>query len=91
VLTLVFLRNGVLLTKREYGDWRELQDQFFDFQTSLGPYNIDTLFGFLDEEYPSGLFVRTQVEAFVESDAELMSGGEDRSPMVGPGWPRQSG
>ena len=87
MLTLVYLRNAVLLSKRAYSDWREAQDQFFDFKTSLGPYNVDELFDVLDAEYPEGMFVRDQVEAFVASDAELMSGGGDRGAMVGPGWP----
>ena len=87
-LTLVYLRNGVLLSKRAYADWREVQDHFFDYKTSLGPYDdVDELFEFLDEEYGETLFVRDQVEAFVVSDAELMSGGDDTGALTGPGWP----
>lgn len=90
MLTLIYLRNVVLLSKRQYRDWRDIQDQFFDFKTSLGPYTVEALFDFLDEDYPNGLFDRDQVEAFIASDAELMSGGQDRSSMSGPGWPSPS-
>ncbi len=86
MLTLVYLRNAVLLSKRDYRDWREAQDQFFDFKASLGPYNVDELFEVLDAEYPEGMFIRAQVEAFIASNAELMSGGDNRGQLIGPGW-----
>jgi hypothetical protein len=87
MLTLVYLRNAVLLTKQTYSDWREVQEQFFDYKTSLGPFNSAELFEFLDDEYPDGLFVRAHVEAFIASSAALMSGGNDRATLTGPGWP----
>ena len=74
MVTLIYLRHGALLSTRSYGDWRELQDQFFDYRTSLGPWSLDDLFEFLDAEYSRHTFVRSEVEAFVESGAELMSG-----------------
>jgi len=91
MLTIVYLRNGLLLSKRTYRDWREVQDQFFDYKTSLGPYNLDDLFSLIHDEYgDKPPFLREQVEAFVQSDAELMSGGADTAAMVGPGWPGSS-
>jgi len=68
-------------------NWRDAQNQFFDFRTSLGPYTVDGLFEFLDGEYPDGLSARDHVEAFIASDAEPMRGGADRASMPGPGWP----
>jgi hypothetical protein len=90
LLTIVYLRNGMLLRKREYRDWREVSEQFFDYKTSLGPYSVDELFALILDEYgDEPPFIRDQVEAFVRSDAELMSGGAETAAMVGPGWPRE--
>ncbi len=35
---LIFLRVGaVLLSRKPYADWREIQDEWDDYMTSLGP------------------------------------------------------
>lgn len=61
--TVVLLNETILLTKESYDDWRELQDRYVDFTTSLGPFEPDDLLEFIDEEW--GVFDLAQVRAFL--------------------------
>ena len=70
---LVFLRSGeVVMTRRVYADWREIQDELDGFMTSLGPWTEDELTGFLENQYGADEarwpFTRADVAAFMRSD-----------------------
>jgi hypothetical protein len=73
---IVYLRTGpMLLTKKQYRTWREIQDEYSDYMTSLGPWTASDLVEFLKEEYPLDF---TQDESdritrFFESDAETLT------------------
>lgn len=71
---MVFTRGGVVLDKRPYEDWRQVQDQFNDYVTSLGPYTLDGLFEYFALDYEPGRepFRRAEVEQFVASDDETL-------------------
>jgi hypothetical protein len=43
----------VLLTKKPYSTWREIQDEFADYMTSLGPWPVADVLQFLHDEYPA--------------------------------------
>ena len=42
----------MLISKHQYSSWREIQDQYHDYMTSLGPWDDDTVIEFLEGEYP---------------------------------------
>lgn len=72
-LVLVFIDDDILVSKKAYACWRDIQAQYDDFKASLGPWSNEDMINWLDEEY-GGLFptARQQVEQF------LLSGEESR-------------
>jgi hypothetical protein len=49
---LVFLRtDGLLLVKRPDADWRQLQDEYTDYLTSLGPWTADEIAEYFALDY----------------------------------------
>jgi hypothetical protein len=51
---IVFRReNPTTLTKKCYRDWREIQDEFDDYVTSLGPWTVSEVIDFWKTEYPT--------------------------------------
>ena len=71
---LVHLRpEGMVLTKKPYAGWREIQDAYPDYMTSVGPFDEDGLVDYLRSEYGADDgrwgFTREQIRRFMESDA----------------------
>jgi hypothetical protein len=68
-LNIIFTEAEVLISKRLYSSWREIQDEYADYKTSLGPWDATTASSWLDEEYkdlvPSA---QAQVEALLSSE-----------------------
>ena len=52
-ITIVHTESGMCLTTVAFSDWREVQDAFDDYKTSLGPYEVDELIDYLGIEYPT--------------------------------------
>lgn len=56
----------MLLSKKPYGSWREVQDEYENYKASLGPWSHDQVIEYLSDEYqdiqPSP---REQVEALL--------------------------
>ena len=49
---LVFLRSDrVLLVKRPNADWQQLQNEYPDFMTSLGPWTADEIASYFETDY----------------------------------------
>jgi 2'-5' RNA ligase len=72
-LHLVYLRGGkMLLTKKTYRDWREIQDEHSDYMASKGPWSEAELIDFLDIEYPDLAPVADRVRSFILSAAEAL-------------------
>lgn len=70
---VIYLRpDGMLLSKKQYSDWREIQDEYENYMTSLGPFSVDELEMFLSEQYGtdegSRGFSREEIRSFMESD-----------------------
>ena len=75
LLHIVYLRSGsMLLTKKQYRDWREIQDEFEEYQASLGPWSVSEVLDFLGFEYPEDLMETEgeRIHQFVESGPEEM-------------------
>ncbi len=70
MLHIVYLRpDGMLLTKKEYRTWRDIQDEYDEYMASLGPWDVAEVIDFIRTEYPSSPpFTEDQIRRFVESD-----------------------
>ncbi len=72
-LHIIYLKNSVLLSKKSYSSWREIQDEYEDFKASLGPWAAEEVEDFLEQEYldlePSA---KAQVAHFVVSDKQVI-------------------
>ncbi|QSP93327.1 hypothetical protein LPB19_08760 [Marinobacter salinisoli] len=42
----------MLISKKQYQSWREVQDEFHGYTSSLGPWGIQETVDYLNEEYP---------------------------------------
>jgi len=66
----------MLLSKKPYSDWREIQDEYEHYMTSLGPYTEEELLGFFSEQYGDDdalwAFSREKMREFMESDAVVL-------------------
>ena len=50
-LHLVFTESNIVLDKRQYEGWRQVQDAYPDYKASFGPWSLDEIIDFLNEEY----------------------------------------
>lgn len=50
-LHLIYVGAEVLLSKRAWSSWREIQDAFEGCKASLGPWDDDAVIEFLSDEY----------------------------------------
>lgn len=73
-LHIIFLRSGpLLLTKKGYDSWRDIQAEFDDYLTSLGPWTGAAILDFLRTEYPvDPPFTDAQVVSFMENPDEVV-------------------
>lgn len=63
----------MLLSKRAHASWLEIQDEYEDTMTSLGPWTAKEVIEFLREEYPGDVpFTPEEVRAFEAGDAEVL-------------------
>jgi hypothetical protein len=62
----------MLLSKHPYQSWREIQNQYPDYMTSLGPWEEDTVIEYLADEYPElSPHPQEQVNAFIADTQEV--------------------
>ncbi len=51
MLHIIYTEDAVLLSKRAWSSWRELQDSFPGYKASLGPWIAEETARFLEGEY----------------------------------------
>ncbi|OYQ26147.1 hypothetical protein B7L09_04965 [Pseudomonas mandelii] len=51
-IQIIYTQTGMLLSKHPYPSWREVQNQYPDYVTSLGPWDADAIIEYLADEYP---------------------------------------
>ena len=84
LLHIVYLRSGpMLLTKKSYRSWREIQDEYEDYMASLGPWQAADVLQFLKDEYPEHFSHEEiqRINAFLQSEietVEILVAGQDR-------------
>ena len=50
---LIYLRdNRILVSKKAYQNWQEIQAEYQSYMTSLGPWSLEEVLDFLKTEYP---------------------------------------
>ena len=75
LLHIIYLESRMLLSRKLYSGWREIQDEFADYMTSLGPWPVVAVLDFLRTEYPADPpFTEEQIERFLMSDDETLAG-----------------
>jgi hypothetical protein len=47
---LIYLDDGLLLSKKRYSNWREIQDEFDTYVASLGPWSISDVIDFFQTD-----------------------------------------
>jgi hypothetical protein len=76
-LHIVYCESRMLLTKRHYDDWRQIQSAFPDYKTSLGPWPAVQVMDFFRHDWGEDgtrwPFTREQIAAFLESDHETIT------------------
>ena len=50
---IVITDNEIILSKQDYQSFREIQNDFFNFVTSLGPWTPEVVIDYLETEYPN--------------------------------------
>lgn len=68
-LHIIYTESEIILSKKEYANWQEVQQDFPDYKASLGPWLEADVIQYLDAEY-SNIFpnARTQVSAIGDSE-----------------------
>ncbi len=51
MLHIIYTQDAVLLSKRAWSSWREIQDAFPGYKASLGPWAPEEAARFLQSEY----------------------------------------
>ncbi|MEP0946301.1 MULTISPECIES: hypothetical protein [Cyanophyceae] len=51
-LQIIYTETEMLLSKKQYGSWQEIQAEFSDYKTSLGPWPADAVIDYLQTDYP---------------------------------------
>ena len=73
---LIYLRSGrVIISRERYADWREMQDEYEDYMTSLGPFSEEGLLEFLSDEYGDEsrwAFTAREIRVFMNSRALVL-------------------
>ena len=74
LLHIVYLESRMIISKKRYADWRQIQDEFADYKASLGPWPVAEVLDCLRTEYPSHCpFSRDQIDTFLLSEDETIA------------------
>lgn len=71
---VIYLKSGILLSKKAYADWRAVQAEYQDaFITVLEPMCCEDVIAYFDDEYPNRAFPSAQkIMDFFAGDAAVM-------------------
>ncbi|MDF1538575.1 MAG: nuclear transport factor 2 family protein [Candidatus Thorarchaeota archaeon] len=85
---IIFLRNGLMvLSKVRYRDWLKIQDEYDNYATSLGPWGIDAIISFFEDEYKeekNWAFSRNEIQSFMESDENIIASDNGLDLLTNP-------
>ena len=67
-LHIIYTESEVLLSKKQYESWREIQEEYPDYKASLGPWGIEETEEYLNDEYSKiNPPASEQVRSFIKS------------------------
>jgi hypothetical protein len=67
-LHIIYTESEMLLSKKQYESWREIQDEYPDYKASLGPWDVEETEDYLKCEYPKIYpSASEQLRSFIES------------------------
>lgn len=76
VAHIIYLRRGtIVLSKVVYSNWHSIQDDYEDYMTSFGPWDVDTILSFFEEEFKeesAWVFTKEQIRSFMESQEFIL-------------------
>ncbi len=76
-LQLVYCESRLLLTKRSFEDWRQIQAVYPDYKTSLGPWTATQIIDYFPLDYGDNdthwPFSRDQILKFLQADCETIT------------------
>lgn len=74
--TLIYLEDCLILSKKEYKDWKEVQNDYYDkYKTNLIPMTYDEIIDFFKEDFKDERnwpFSKKILNNFFESDKEII-------------------
>jgi hypothetical protein len=70
-ITIIHLEDEMLISKKEYQSWREVQDEYINYKASLGPWAAEEVIDYLSDEYAS---LKPQAEIQV---SKLLTGANE--------------
>ncbi len=50
-IKIIYLEDDMLISKESYDSWRQIQDEFESYKTSLGPWKVEEVIEYLNDEY----------------------------------------
>ena len=65
---LVFSDEQVLVSRKAYVSWQEIQAEFDDYKASVGPWDAATTASWLEEEYDLMPSAEEQIGSLMSSD-----------------------
>ena len=52
----IILEDVVLLSKKQYNNWKEIQDEYYEkYKASLGPWTYEELISYLEDDFGTEL------------------------------------
>jgi hypothetical protein len=51
-LHIIYTVGSMLLSRKAYASWREIQAEYPDYKTSLGPWSVEQVVEYLQSDYP---------------------------------------
>ena len=67
-LHIIFTDEQVLVSKKAYTSWQEVQAEFDNYKASLGPWDAATTVSWLAEEYNLVPSAEEQIKSLMSSD-----------------------
>ena len=72
-ITIIYLDNSVLMSKKNYQSWRSIQDEYDTYKASLTPDSPKEIINYLELEYPNlEPSAKTQIKDFLNSPNETV-------------------
>lgn len=69
-LHIIYTETDMLLSKAYFDSWHEIQDQYSDYKTSLGPWSPEAVIDYLAFDYPNlAPSAATQVAAVLAGES----------------------